>query len=771
MKNTFSNGTKMNLTTNLVARKLMLTLLAIMMTTLSWAQKLSGEGTEENPYLINNAADWATFTTNVNKSGVNIYADAYYLLTSDLNLGTESEPITTVVGNQRYKQFKGTFDGGFHTIHLIMNRTNDFAGLFGTTDNATIKNLTVDGTITTDHKFAGGIVGYSNNTNNNTTRLINCISRVHIICDNIHKYIDYNGNVVEEGTKPYDCTHGGLVGQNEAGSISFENCIFEGSITDSKEVKTANKCTGFIGWVNNTVYYTNCTMAGTIDVKANDNSLKDSMANFHRKAASAKVVFNGPSYYIVDYTYSGLAQQGTQAPTTAPDNAISKKYIVGKTTYYVPGAVIYGDEVSYYGRDLVESTNFSLTKQHTDTQYVVTFQGLNEYAGTYTETYHAIKMDITPWDEEKQTGWYAISSPDQNIAFSEVENLTSATHNIYRYDEKTRMWQEYRNTANIYSAFENGRGYIYRTLDNGGTITFNGTPNRGDVSYTLSSTSQSDNYAGFNLIGNPYSHSIYKGVAIPSDYLADGYCLLNTDGTWLYKADSEAIPATTAILVQAPNLRSAQTITMKDTKAAPTAKRANNDNIWFSVKNGKYEDVACIEFSEGNGFNKMAHYNEDAPMLYVSYNGQDYAAANVSDDTKVVDLCFKTKETSRYTLSIKANGMFDYLHLIDRVTGEDVDMLIDDEYSFIGSSIDNAIRFIVKFSYNTGNDDVDEVFAYQNGSDLLVNGEGELQVFDVTGRMMMNASVNGEQRINITQGVYILRLLGNDVKTQKIVVR
>lgn len=749
----------------------MLTFLAVLMTTLTWAQKqqLSGGGTEDDPYLINNAADWTTFTNNVNKSVNNT---AYYLLTADLNLGTEAEPITTVVGHQRNRQFKGTFDGGFHKIHLIMNRTNDFAGLFGTTDNATIKNLTVDGTITTDHKFAGGFVGYSNNASNNTTRLINCISRVHIICDSIREYIDYNGNVQPTGTKPYDCTHGGLVGQNESGIISFENCIFEGSITDSKEVKTANKCTGFIGWVNNTVNYTNCTMAGIIDVKPNDNSLKDSMANFHRKAASAKVNFYGTSYYLTNYTYSGLAAQGTQAPTSEPNNAISRKYTIGKTTYYVPGAEIYGDEVSYYGRDLVESTDFSLTKQHTATQYIVTFQGLNEYAGTYTETYNEIQKAITPWDSEKQTGWYAISSPNQTIAFSEVENLTSAIHNIYRYDEKNRMWQEYRNTANLYSAFENGRGYIYRTLDNGGTITFNGTPNRGDVSYTLSSTSQSDNYAGFNLIGNPYTHSIYKGVAIPDEHLADGYCLLNTDGTWLYKSDSEAIPATTAILVQAQNLRSAQTITMKDTKAAPTAKRADNDNIWFSVKNGQYNDVACIEFNEGNGFNKMAHYNEDAPMLYVSYNGQDFAAANVSDDTKVVDLCFKTKETSRYTLSFKANGMFDYLHLIDRITGEDVDMLIDDEYSFIGTSTDNANRFIVKFSFNTGNDDVDEVFAYQNGSDLIVNGEGELQVFGVTGRMMMNASVNGDLRINgITQGVYILRLLGNDVKTQKIVVR
>ena len=121
MKNAFSNGTKMNSTTNKVARKFMFTLLAILMTTLSWAQQqqqqLSGNGTEEYPYLINNADDWKTFTNNVNKA-VSPYVNAYYRLTADLNLGTEAEPITTVVGHQRNRQFKGTFDGGFHTIHL-----------------------------------------------------------------------------------------------------------------------------------------------------------------------------------------------------------------------------------------------------------------------------------------------------------------------------------------------------------------------------------------------------------------------------------------------------------------------------------------------------------------------------------------------------------------------------------------------------------------------------------------------------------------------------
>ena len=63
-----------------------------------------------------------------------------------------------------------------------------------------------------------------------------------------------------------------------------------------------------------------------------------------------------------------------------------------------------------------------------------------------------------------------------------------------------------------------------------------------------------------------------------------------------------------------------------------------------------------------------------------------------------------------------------------------------------------------------------EIFAYQNGNDIVVNGEGELQVFDMMGRMVMNQHINGVQTIakpNQT-GVYIFKL---NAMTQKIVVR
>lgn len=761
----------MKTTTDIIARGLALILLAVLTTTTAFAQ-LRGQGTAEEPFLINNADDWKTFTDNIN---MNIGNESYYLLVNDINLGTSEEPISTVVGKSKTITFNGTFDGGNHTINMYMTRKNDFAAPFGVTDGATIKNLTVEGTIITDHKFAGGFVGYAYNSNNSTTSLINCISRVHIHCDSIHEHINVNGQVVNSGSRPYDCTHGGLVGQNESGYLSFVNCAFEGSIVDSKEVKTANKCTGFVAWVNKGVSYSNCIMAGTIDVKPNDgNGLKNSMATFHRCAngVSAKFDKNNPSYYINDYTFPGLTIQGTAALTEIPENQLAKIYTVGSTDYYIPGVCIDGYSVTFCSENLVEGTDYLINIITSEKGNKLTITGINSYAGSYVEDITAsVSKDITIWNDVNKTGWQAISSPINGQSFEGVTSLTgSVRHNIYRYDEEKRQWQEYRNAANLYTSFENGRGYIYRTEDASGSITFNGSSfNSGNVDYSLSYNEKGDNLNGISLIGNPYNHPIYKGVAISNEKLASGYCILDIDGTVHFKDDSNVIPVGTAIFVQATE---AGKLTMTDTDASSKG-RATNSDIWFTVENNEFNDVARVQFGEGRGFNKMPHYNEDAPMLYIIQNDANFASANISESDDIIGLGFEAKKMGKFTLSVKANGSFDYMHLIDKVTGADVDLLAEKEYSFIGTGSDDADRFIVKLSENAGNASVEsDIFAWQNGNDIIVTGNGELQIFDVTGRMISTRCVNGVENIRVNaQDVIILRLIGDETKTQKIVVR
>ena len=376
-------------------------------------------------------------------------------------------------------------------------------------------------------------------------------------------------------------------------------------------------------------------------------------------------------------------------------------------------------------------------------------------------------------------GWYTIASPINSnyTSATSVTNMIQVpadNYDLYYYLESSRLWKNYK-ASSFYIA--KGKGYLYWN-STGAELAFPGSMNYGDVNVTLTKTAAepADELAGFNLIGNPYPHNIYKGAGTAIEnskaegyVLATGFYTLSNSGEWQAGTDNTtAIKPAQGILVQATT---AGTLTIKD--KTESAAKANNDNIKFSVANNQFEDVTYALFMDEIGLTKINHRNDQAPMIYIPQDGEDYAIATMGDDTETFGLNFKAMTTGMYTLSAKADGMYSYLHVIDRLTGEDIDMLVDGKYEFIGSPRDNEARFIVKLRYNANGFDNDE-FIYQNGDELIVNGEGELQVYDVMGRYVASYNVNGNKRISAEQfsnAVYIFRLIGSDVKTQKIVVR
>ncbi|MDD7277434.1 MAG: InlB B-repeat-containing protein [Bacteroidales bacterium] len=388
-------------------------------------------------------------------------------------------------------------------------------------------------------------------------------------------------------------------------------------------------------------------------------------------------------------------------------------------------------------------------------------------------------IEATPTAKTTEGGWYSIASPVNNVAISSVTNLVdnadhSLRYNLYRYNETRSKWEAYNTTEHPdFTTLAKGQGYLYR--NNGMELSFSGEVNHGDVVVNLTNNATNNELKGFNLIGNPFGHNIYKGsgAAIDNNNLSEGFYYLTYNGEWQAGDGSKAITPQMGVLVQVTGEASEVTLTISDKNNSPTNTRYANDNLQFIVSNNEYQDVAYAKFSKGHGLNKISHRNSEVPMLYIPQNGERYAIAMMSDNTEMFALNFKAATMGRYTLSYKAEGEFSYLHVIDRLTGDDVDMLLEGEYSFTASPKDNESRFIVRLAYkpdysNEGN----EMFVYQNGDEILVSGEGELQVFDATGRLVRNMSINGAKSLNIsTQGVYIFRLVGNEVKTQKIVVR
>lgn len=420
---------------------------------------------------------------------------------------------------------------------------------------------------------------------------------------------------------------------------------------------------------------------------------------------------------------------------------------------------------------------------------------------TSSDVAATLKKDISAALALNGRFWYLISSGIANPNITDNTNLIKlsandyAEYDLYRFNEavnNNKQWESYRQTSPAHTNFcvdqsasylENGRGYLYRNA-NDYTITISGTLNTGEITtqvltYTsnIVSGEETNLFKGYNMIGNPYPHNIKKGAgqAITNDLLEDKYYVLTEDSKWSLTDDGTEIEPLTAILVQAKSTAGGSTLTISDIPVPlPASKgdvdvKANNDNIWFTVENSEYEDKACVEFKSGHGLNKIAHLNEKAPMLYIHHNGEDFASVDMNPEAKQVELYFEAKTMDQYTLSVKPQGDYSYLHLIDKVAERDIDLLEESEYTFIGSTSDNADRFVVRL--NNSENAENPVFAYQSGSNIVVCGEGELQVFDVMGRLVMKAHVNGIetfQETSLRTGVYILKL--ND-KTQKIIIK
>ena len=390
------------------------------------------------------------------------------------------------------------------------------------------------------------------------------------------------------------------------------------------------------------------------------------------------------------------------------------------------------------------------------------------------------KKSIGAAHEEDQTGWYLIASPVNDPNIENSTNLITKlydyydTYDLYRFNESAELqWENYRAGHGDFTTLQNGRGYLYRNADDH-TIDIGGTLNVSDITYNLSCSGSGD-LKGFNLIGNPYSQNITllnttlvnnSSEAI-STQLTGFYRLTANGSTWtseITSGDAATIAPLEGFLVQVPEAAKK----VKFSKTARGAKRSNGDNIKFTVANSQYEDVAYALFENGLGLNKIEHMNEDVPMVYINRNEEDFAIATLNDEVKQFNLNFEAKTTGKYTLKVEKTGAYSYLHLIDKVAEKDINLLEENEYSFVGSPADKADRFIVRLELSE--DAENSVFAYQSGNEIVVSGEGELQVFDVMGRLVMQKHVSGVESIAtpMTTGVYILRLNEN---TQKIVVR
>lgn len=261
-----------------------------------------GKGTEEDPWLIENAEQLAYLAQQVNKGTK--YEKEHFRLVSDLDLsGKEWTPIGTYS-----KPFWGGFDGDGHTITgMTITGDRDFVGLFGACHNFTvpssyIKNVTVKWANISGHSFVGAIAGEGANISDcysieNTIYATRCVGGV---CGSLTGSISgcYNSSSVKGnyaaggimGTASYN-------GRTTVGVVQY--CYNIGAVTVTQQDGSVG---GIISASANRYNISNCLNCGKITGNGKN------VGGIVGSTDSSYMNFIGNCYYNSDLNNAGVGE-------------------------------------------------------------------------------------------------------------------------------------------------------------------------------------------------------------------------------------------------------------------------------------------------------------------------------------------------------------------------------------------------------------------------------------------------------------------------------
>jgi hypothetical protein len=613
-----------------------------------------------------------------------------------------------------------------------------------------------------------------------------------------------NVNHYTTGIRVYkDLTiNGGQVTVDVSGDITLNGIWSDGSVTINGGQVTTNGNHGIRA--TNT---TNNTVATVITINGGQVTVDASGEEAFGISADSSLIING-GHVTVDANGSknisyGIGSDGSVTINGGSIHVSSNQYGIkfiksltingGQVTAngVQSGIYSYGGNIALgwtsptdyiYANSYFTNGTLSLTKTFKD-------EDGNPYNGTVTmenETYPIdgktlrpegviIKQVIGYGNSTESDHWVFIASPVQDsLAPSEVYNLLGSydeatgkyDYDLYRFNQSAdKEWENYNNPAHTADfKLVNGMGYLYASKEDR-TLVFSGTYNTDDLK-------QVTLQQGWNLVGNPF---------VETAYIAEGrpFYVMNADGSEImaaYDLNQNSIAPMEGIIVQPEDDNNKVTFcTQVPGKGRGPKPEIEQVVLNLSRERGNVIDRAIVRMGESQTLPKF-QIRENSTKIYIPQGAEDYAIVSVGNVGEM-PVNFKAKENGTYTIAVNPEGVeMAYLHLIDNMTGADIDLLQTPTYSFNANVTDYESRFKLVFASVSEDADGDnDSFAFfSNGNWIIANeGQATLQVIDVNGRILSSESINGSvsKSIHAVPGVYMIRLInGENVKVQKIVV-
>ena len=342
-------------------------------------QVITGEGTEQSPYIIASTEDWNKIATNITyfNSTFNGYQGKFIRLDADIN-------VTQIMGTMTAEStqgnaFQGTFDGNNHSITATISDTeHQGTAPFCYINNATIKNLIANGTIEAgDKRHAAALVGFANGT----SRIENCKVTANvsggphiggILGHSLNSNVTISGCLFS-GTMTGGATaKGAIIGWGDHGSMTVTNCIYLMPSNQGTYALDVIRKSGYDGviTVNNT-YKT--TSVGSYGVQASVNPVEPIESEMSQKLLT---LYGCTMYALTPCTVNGIDanyDMRTAAvsitPTVTSPNSMALSYGNDFT------ATLNGDDVAQLPIDINEVGDYTLV-----------LTGTGDYVGT--KTYH-----------------------------------------------------------------------------------------------------------------------------------------------------------------------------------------------------------------------------------------------------------------------------------------------------------------------------------------------------------------------------------------------
>jgi hypothetical protein len=337
-------------------------------------------------------------------------------------------------------------------------------------------------------------------------------------------------------------------------------------------------------------------------------------------------------------------------------------------------------------------------------------------------------------------------------------------------------------------SFTANRGYILWTYNNATydfviTASERGAFFNSTASYGLSAFSAASPVnANWNLVSNPFASTFNLKQSSQGPY----YLYNSTTGGY-----DVAMPGANVDLVPYRPFfvqRTDATLSFSDSGRKLMPASVDNsapefDEISLTIENSEYEDLTRIRLKDGasdayvigSDAVKMLSSFANVPQLFTRTNNISYAVNTLPYDTKEVELFVKIGVPGEYTVKLSDIAALNntQVTLVDKVTGDKVDMLTQNEYQFTSYAKGTFDRFKVILSQKAP-DISTALYVDKTGIRVLrdngkvafegLNSLAEINEFDLSGRKLNSYTNinNGEYIALKSKSLSVLQIITHD---------